>query len=87
MILDFSEVEFATRGFVDEFYNVSMKSSELLPFKLEITNVPEDINKIIEAMSHTQTRTKTISDHAPARFLTFKTVDELGPYLSSINVG
>ena len=66
MILDFSEVEFATRGFVDEFYNVSMKSSGLLPFKLEITNVP---------------------DHAHARFLTFKTVDELGPYLSSINVG
>ena len=85
VILDFSNVKFATRGFIDEFYNVFLKAQEALPFKVEITNVPEDINMMLESVSHTQTRAKTIPAHTPER--SFRTADELIRYLSSANIG
>lgn len=83
--LDFNNVKFATRSFIDEFYNVFMKTPESLPFKVEITNVPEDINMIFESVSHTQTRAKTIPAHTPV--LSFNTADELIRYLSSASIG
>lgn len=49
VILDFSNVQFATRSFVDEFYNVFLKTPKTNSFKVEITNVPEDVNMILEA--------------------------------------
>lgn len=85
VVIDFSNVKFATRSFIDEFYNVFMKRPESLPFKVKITNVPEDINMIFESVSHTQTKVKTIPSDAPER--SFKTVDELIQYLSSATIG
>ncbi len=85
VVLDFYNVKFATRSFIDEFYNVFLKDQNALPFKVEITNIPEDINKIIESVSHTQTRTKTIPAHIPER--SFKTADELIRYLSTSTIG
>lgn len=81
VVLDFGNVAFATRSFIDEFYNVFMKSSDPLPFKIEITNVPEDINRIFESVSHTQTRIKTVPSRTPER--SFSTTDELISYLKS----
>lgn len=85
VVIDFSNVKFATRSFIDEFYNVFMKSPDTLPFKVEITNVPEDINMILESVSHTQTRAKTIPAHTPVR--SFRTADELIKYLSTASIG
>ena len=85
VVLDFSNVKFATRSFIDEFYNVFLKNPGSLPFKVEITNVPEDINMIFESVSHTQTRAKTIPAHTPVR--SFRTTDELIKYLSSASIG
>ena len=85
VVLDFSNVKFATRSFIDEFYNVLMKNSGSLPFKVEITNVPEDINMILESVNHTQTRAKTIPAHTPVR--SFRTADELIKYLRSASIG
>lgn len=85
VILDFSNVKFATRSFIDEFYNVFMKNASALAYRVTITNVPEDINKILESVSHTQTRFKTIPAQIPER--SFKTADELIRYLSSANIG
>lgn len=85
VVLDFSNVQFATRSFMDEFYNVFLKTPGSLPFKVEVTNVPEDINMILESVSHTQTRAKTIPAHIPVR--TFRTADELIKYLSSTSIG
>ena len=61
VVLDFYNVKFATRSFIDEFYNVFLKDQNAPPVKVEITNIPEDINIIIESVSHTQTRTKNHS--------------------------
>ena len=63
VMLDFSNVQFATRSFVDEFFNVFLKNPEEQPYRVEITNVPEDINTILEAVGRTQTHAKVI----PAR--------------------
>lgn len=85
VVLDFSNVKFATRSFMDEFYNVFLKSSDKLPFKVEVTNMSEDINMILESVSHTQTRAKIIPANTLVR--TFHTTDELINYLSSANIG
>ena len=85
VVIDFSNVKFATRSFMDEFYNVFLKTPGSLPFKVEITNVPEDINMILESVSRTQTRVKTLPAHTPVR--TFRTTDELIKYLSSASIG
>ena len=85
VVIDFHGVKFATRSFIDEFYNVFLKTPGSLPFKVEITNVPEDINMMLESVSHTQTRAKTIPAHTPER--SFRTADELIRYLSSANIG
>jgi len=85
VVLDFRNVKFATRSFMDEFYNVFLKTPESLPFKVEITNVPEDINTILESVSHTQTRAKIIPAKTPER--SFRTADELIKYLSSTSFG
>lgn len=85
VVLDFKNVKFATRSFIDEFYNVFMKTPDSMPFKVEITNIPEDINMIFESVSHTQTRAKTVPAHTPV--LSFRTADELISYLSSASIG
>ena len=85
VVLDFSNVKFATRSFIDEFYNVFLKTPNALPFKVEMTNVPEDINKIFESVSHTQTRVKTIPAHISEH--TFETANDLIRYLKTVAVG
>lgn len=81
VMLDFSNVQFATRSFVDEFYNVFLKAPNANTTKVEITNVPEDVNTILEAVSRTQTRTKVIPSRIPVK--SFQSVDDLVHYLKA----
>lgn len=66
VVMNFSNVKFATRSFIDEFYNLFLKDPDGLPYCVEITNVPEDIDTILETVSRTQTRTKVLSSHNPS---------------------
>lgn len=77
--LDFSQVKFATRSFIDEFYNLFLKNPEQNPFNLSITQVPEDIGLMLESVSHTQTRVKTIP--ASASITQFQSVEEALAFL------
>ena len=79
--LDFNNVQFATRSFMDEFYILLLKNPKELPFRVKITNVPEDINTILEAVSRTQTRAKVIPSRIPEH--SFHSVDELARYLKT----
>lgn len=81
VMLDFSNVKFATRSFMDEFYNLFLKNPSSLPYKVQITNVPEDINTILESVSRTQTKAKIIP--ATTSEQTFKNVDDLLNYLKT----
>ncbi len=82
--LDFSNVAFATRSFIDEFYNLFLKDPESHSFKVEITNVPEDINTILESVSRTQTRVKTVPARIPEK--SFKNVDDVLNYLRTASL-
>ena len=84
VILDFANVKFATRSFIDEFYNLFLKTPEQNPFTVLITNVPEDINTMIESVSNTQTRAKVIP--STTEVITFKTVEEAIRYLDTAAV-
>ena len=43
VMIDFQHVKFATRSFIDEFYNLFIKPSSAVPCHIEIINVPEKI--------------------------------------------
>ncbi|MBQ7946063.1 MAG: hypothetical protein IJ280_05060 [Bacteroidales bacterium] len=82
VILDFQNVLFATRSFIDEFYNLFIKDSVHLPFKVEITNVPEDIQAMLNSVSKTQTKIKTIPP--TSNIMRFENVDDLLNYMSIV---
>ena len=80
-VLDLSHVEFATRGFMDEFYNLFMKDSKANGFSVTISNVPEDIKALLDAVSRTQVKTTVVPSSTPE--VTFKTVKEFMSFLGS----
>ncbi|MBC5623552.1 MULTISPECIES: hypothetical protein [Butyricimonas] len=58
VIVDFRNVKFATRSFIDEFYNTFLKS-ENAETKVELENIPSDLQAIFEAVKLTQNRPKS----------------------------
>lgn len=57
-VVDFANVKFATRSFVDEYYNIIMKSQSSI--KIETINIPEDIQIIFDVVQRTQHKEKDI---------------------------
>ena len=84
IVLDFQGVKFATRSFIDEFYNLFLKDPSSLSYSLEIINVPADINIMLETVSRTQVRTNVIPSKSEER--SFDDVDELIKYLKSESI-
>ncbi|WP_302535794.1 STAS-like domain-containing protein [Barnesiella intestinihominis] len=58
VVIDFAGVKFATRSFVDEYYNVIMKNQSSI--KIETINIPEDIQTIFDVVQRTQHKEKDI---------------------------
>lgn len=81
-VLDFQNVKFATRSFIDEFYNLFLKNHRANTFTVDITNVPEDIKLMFDTVSRTQVQAKVIPSDTPE--VTFKNVDELVDYFSTV---
>ena len=79
--LDFQKVNFATRSFIDEFYNLFLKDPSSLSYSLEIENVPEDIKVMLETVSKTQVRTNVILSKSEEIYL--NDVDDFIKYLST----
>ena len=80
--LDFSHVKFATRSFMDEFYNLFLKDPKANAFSVTVTNVPEDIKALLDAVSRTQVKATVIPADTPE--VTFKDVKEFMNYLSTV---
>ena len=80
--IDFRNVMFATRSFIDEFYNLFIKDTAELPCKVSITNLPEDIQAMLDSVSKTQTKVKTIPPTSEVVNVT--TVDEMLRYLKTV---
>ena len=58
VVVDFAGVKFATRSFVDEYYNVIMKNQSSI--KIETINIPEDIQTIFDVVQRTQHKEKDV---------------------------
>ena len=80
--LDFQGVKFATRSFIDEFYNLFLKPPKVNTFQVKLTNVPEDIKTMLDTVSRTQVRAKVIPSQTQE--MSFKNVKEFLNYLSSV---
>ena len=81
-VVDFANVKFATRSFIDEFYNLFLKDPTTNAFTLEITNVPEDIKAMLDVVSRTQVNVKVIPSNTPE--VMFRNVDEFLMYVNSL---
>ncbi len=53
IVLDFQNVRFATRSFIDEFFKQFLKTPSNNSFTISLVNIPEDINLMIESVSRT----------------------------------
>lgn len=74
-IIDFFGVHFATRSFIDEFYNVLIKQMHY-----QVENMPSDIEYIFNTVKHTQNKEKEIKCLGNVK--TFTSVDDFCSYLS-----
>lgn len=81
-VFDFHGVKFATRSFIDEFYNLFLKNPGENPFSLEMVNVPEDIKAMMDAVSRTQVKASVIPSQSPE--ISFKDVNEFLGYLKTL---
>jgi len=80
--MNFQGVKFATRSFIDEFYNLFLKNPEDNAFIVELTNVPSDIKAMLDAVSRTQVRAKVIPSQSQE--VSFKDVKEFMNYFSTV---
>ena len=80
--MNFQGVKFATRSFIDEFYNLFLKNPEDNAFVVELTNVPSDIKAMLDAVSRTQVRAKVIPSQSQE--VSFKDVKEFMNYFSTV---
>ena len=77
---DFSKVKFATRSFIDEFYNTFIK--EGCEFPTLISGTPEDIAYIFKVVSTTQNKPKTFEKAGDVTYCT--TLEEFTNCLATI---
>lgn len=82
VVMDFQGVKFATRSFIDEFYNLFLKNPEVNTFSVELVNVPSDIKAMLDAVSRTQVRANVIPSQSQEVF--FKDLKEFVNYFSTL---
>lgn len=79
VIIDFAHVQFATRSFIDEFYNVFLQDENVA-----IDNVPKDIRQLFDVVEKTQHKSKTtVADNLVVRCKTLSDVQRL---LNSLSI-
>ncbi len=77
VVVDFARVKFATRSFVDEYYNVIMKRPPS-SVAIETVNIPDDIQAVFDAVQRTQHKEKEIKlDAAVVKCKTFADVQRV----------
>lgn len=81
VVVDFSQVQFVTRSFVDEFYNTFVKQTPS-GVQVELTGVSEDIQAVFEAVKSTQTKKKPTTNTGTVR--SFDTISQLRDFLSGL---
>jgi hypothetical protein len=80
-IIDFSDVQFVTRSFMDEFYNGVIKPT-CPGFRVRLEQVPTDIQTVLDVVKGTQKSRKKQANSGSV--LTFKSLDEVSEYLKGL---
>lgn len=80
IIIDFPDIQFATPGFIDEFYNTFIKDGRAFPVIL--ANLPEDTAYMPKIVSTTQDNPKQIETAGEVTCCT--SLEELQRILASI---
>ena len=82
--IDFSGVQFASRAFMDEFYNLFLSpyAASSCPVKVEVVNLPADIAALLEAVvrTNTQSRVHSVVTESEASVIKFKSVEEMNAF-------
>jgi len=78
--IDFGNVKFATRSFMDEFYNTFVKPG--CEYKVSIIGMPEDIKYMLEVVGKTQNKPKQMESAGEVTYCT--SVEEMRQCLASI---
>lgn len=83
LVLDFRNVSFASRSFMDEFYNVFLENNE---FETKLIHVSPELQTLLDTVKGTQHRHKTYrlkrnSDNVKS----FTSVSEINEFLSSLS--
>ena len=73
--VDFAKVKFATRSFVDQYYNVFMTNGHTKKPKVTTINIPHDISAIFETVKQTQHKAKKVN--RKSNVITCKTFAEM----------
>ena len=81
--LDFNNVKFATRSFMDEFYRVFLSNIHNNRFHIHLANLPSDINSLLESVSRTQSGVPTVK--ATANVTEFNNIAEAEEFLKTAN--
>ena len=85
--IDFANVQFATRSFMDEYYNTFVDDhGQLGDIRVESVNLPDDIKYMLNVVSQTQTGKKIYADPANTTIHKFDTVAEMLAHMKTMCV-
>jgi len=80
--IDFRNVNFATRSFMDEFYNVFIAKADI---NVELINLSSDIKEMLKAVKSTQHRpTKSVVKFSSDSDIKFSSISQVNKYLEEL---
>ncbi|MDR0982877.1 MAG: STAS-like domain-containing protein [Culturomica sp.] len=82
VVVDFANVKFVTRSFIDEFYNVFLKNTTSSDIKISLVNVSEDIQMVFDAISRTQKKEKKVSEKSSV--VKLSNFEQVNSYLNGL---
>lgn len=83
LAIDFKNVSFATRSFMDEFYNLIIVNSDI---RTELLHVSPEIQAMLDAVKLTQQRKKpNMTQRNAEKVMQFSTISEVNKFLNSLS--
>lgn len=82
--VDFSRVNSVTRSFIDEFYQLLLKTDNSLNANIQLQNMSEQVETFLNSVKQVSDRPRPAIKTTNARFVNLQTVQQLNDYLASI---
>lgn len=82
--VDFSRVNSVTRSFIDEFYQLLLKSDNSLKANITLRNMNKQTETFLKSVEQTSAHPRSAINVSNARLIYLQTVQQLNEYLASI---